>query len=197
MAVLSPGFADAPREAQTVFRAVMEALARPTSLQPLAADLDPPAPLSAELAAVALTLCDGDSPVWLDAKLAAAPAVAVWLRFHTGAPITDDPGQASFALAADPAGLPPLADFAQGTEEFPDRSTTIVLAAQSFGGADGIRVSGPGMRGVETLAVEPLPRDLTRQWRENRRGFPRGVDLVFAGKGSVAGLPRSSRIVEE
>jgi alpha-D-ribose 1-methylphosphonate 5-triphosphate synthase subunit PhnH len=33
--------------------------------------------------------------------------------------------------------------------------------------------------------------------RDNRVLFPRGIDLIFAAPGSVAALPRSSRLVEE
>ena len=47
---LLPGFADPVLDAQRVFRAVMEALARPGSLQPLSDLPDVPAPLTPELA---------------------------------------------------------------------------------------------------------------------------------------------------
>lgn len=195
--VSAPGFADAPREAQRVFRAVMEAMARPASLHALAPALSPPAPLTPELAAVALTLCDGDSPLWLDAALGREPAVAAWLRFHTGAPLAESPAGAAFALAAEPAALPPLADFAPGSEEFPDRSTTLVLAVTGFEGAEAFTVEGPGVRGSARFAPHPLPGDLAAQWRANRALFPRGVDLVFAGAGKVAALPRSARLIGE
>ena len=100
---LLPGFADPVLDAQRVFRGVMEALARPGSLQPLADLPEVPAPLTPELAAIALALADADAPLWLDAPLAGAPAVAEFLRFHTGAPIVKDPAEAAFALVADPA----------------------------------------------------------------------------------------------
>lgn len=195
-AVSAPGFADAPREAQRVFRAVMDAMARPALPGPLAVALTPPAPLTPELAAIALALCDGDSPLWLDAALGGEPAVAAWLRFHTGAPLTGDPAEAAFALAADPAALPPLENFAPGSEEFPDRSTTIVLAVRGFSGAETFCVEGPGVKGRASVAPEPLPGGFREQWRANRKLFPRGVDLVFAGGGQVAALPRSARLVE-
>ena len=62
------GFADAVREAQAVFRTVMMALARPGTIGRIEARLTPPAPLTPELAAVALTLADHETPVWLDPR---------------------------------------------------------------------------------------------------------------------------------
>ena len=73
---LAAGFADPVIESQGVFRAVMDALARPGTPMPLSAALAPPAPLTPGLAAVALTLADHEAPLWLDPPLAEAPAVA-------------------------------------------------------------------------------------------------------------------------
>ena len=57
------------------------------------------APPARQRAFVALTLGDGDTPVWLDADLAAAPEVAEWLAFQTGAVTTTAPSSAALALA--------------------------------------------------------------------------------------------------
>jgi alpha-D-ribose 1-methylphosphonate 5-triphosphate synthase subunit PhnH len=57
------GFADPVLDSQSVFRTVMMALARPGTIAELATgQLLPPAPLTPELAAVALTLCDHETP---------------------------------------------------------------------------------------------------------------------------------------
>ena len=87
---LALGFAEPVLDAQRVFRAVMEALARPGTVQALACALTPPAPLTPELAAVALTLVDHETPLWLDGGLRAAPGVAEYRRFHAGAPSVED-----------------------------------------------------------------------------------------------------------
>jgi alpha-D-ribose 1-methylphosphonate 5-triphosphate synthase subunit PhnH len=192
-----PGFTDVSRESQVVFRAVMDAMAHPTTKQSLPIALQPPAPLTPELAAVALALADHDAPIWLDDTLAANPAVAAYLRFHTGASVVTDPKDAAFALVADAAALRPLESFALGTEEYPDRSTTIVIAVEGFGGPDVLRVEGPGLASPGSLAPTPFPADFRKQVQDNHALFPRGVDLIFAAPGSVAALPRSSRLSEE
>ncbi len=66
------GFADPVIAGQRGFKAIMDALARPGTVQQLPAEAQPPAPLPRGLAEIALTLCDHDSPVWLDPTLAAA-----------------------------------------------------------------------------------------------------------------------------
>jgi alpha-D-ribose 1-methylphosphonate 5-triphosphate synthase subunit PhnH len=194
--MLAPGFADPVHDAQATFRAVMDALARPGQPRPLVPGLAPPAPLTPELAAVALTLTDADTPVWLDAALAAVPDVAAYLRFHTGAPLTDDPARAAFALIREPARCPPLRRFAPGTPAYPDTSTTLVLALDSLIPGDGLHLSGPGIRGAARVAPEPLPPDFVAQLAENRADFPLGVDLILTAPGRVAGLPRSTVVTE-
>lgn len=188
------GFADLVLGAQSVFRAVMEALSRPGTVQSIASDAAPPAPLTPELAALALTLCDHDTLVWLDPSLAASEAVVAWLAFHCGAPLTSNIGEAQFALVTDAAHLPRLEAFGQGTDEYPDRSTTVVLAVGSA--AQPVTLKGPGIK--DQLATKlPLPGgDFVAQWAENRTRFPRGVDLLLVRDGTVVGLPRTTRISE-
>lgn len=189
-----PGFADPVIEAQQVFRAVMNALARPTQVQALDLRLSPPSPLTPGLAAIALALADGDAPLWLDAPLAADPAVAAYLRFHTGAPIVAEPALAAFALIADPAALVSFDDFALGTEDYPDRSTTIVLAVDALEGGAELTLQGPGMREPSTIAPTPVPAQMRQAILDNRTLFPRGMDFVFVTPRQVAALPRSSSL---
>lgn len=199
--MLRPGFADPVHDAQRTFRAVLDALARPGSLQAVAVSLAPPAPLTPELAAVALALADADAPLWLDAELAAVPEVAAYLRFHTGARIADDPAEAAFALIADPASCPPFAAFAQGMPAYPDRAATLVLAlerlsGESLSGEGGLHLSGPGIRGTARLSAAPLPDDIVARLADNHALFPLGIDLILTAPGRVAGLPRSTRVAE-
>lgn len=188
------GFADPVFNAQTVFRAVMDCMARPGLVVPLPDLAAPPPPLMPATAAVALTLCDHDTPVWLDPALAASRGVRDWLGFHTGAPVAQVPAEAHFVIVVHPAELIAIDNFAQGKQEYPDRSATLIFQLDSLSTGQKLRLEGPGIEVSATLAPGPMPRHFVEQWKANRLRFPRGVDLVLAAPEGIACLPRTTRI---
>ncbi|WDR04337.1 phosphonate C-P lyase system protein PhnH [Devosia algicola] len=189
---LEGGFDDPVMDAQRGFRAIMDALANPGTLHTLDLGLTPPAPLPAECAAVALTLCDPESPIWLDPAFENA-AVLAWLRFHTGAPIISDRSKAAFALVSTASSLA-FADFTQGDDLYPDRSTTIVLAVPALSGGAVLCLKGPGIQTEITITPMDLSADFLDQWSHNNARFPRGIDLLLVAENQVIGLPRTTRI---
>jgi alpha-D-ribose 1-methylphosphonate 5-triphosphate synthase subunit PhnH len=195
--MIGAGFADPVTSAQSAFRAILAATSRPGTVCPIGVDVSAPPPLSPAVAAIALTLCDQDTPVWLDAPLRASAEVAAWLRFHCGAKIVDDPATASFALVADARGLPTFECFNLGSADYPDRSTTIVLGIDSFRAGPELVLEGPGIKTRQTLRAAPLPDDIASCLTFNRSLFPRGVDLILASANEIAALPRSVRLVNE
>lgn len=188
------GFHDAVMQAQTNFRGLMDAMARPGTIFRDIALPRPPAPLSPEAGAVALTLCDADTPIWLDPALGVEKAVATWLGFHTGAPVVDQPSSAHFAFVSQPSELIALENFAQGSQAYPDRSATIILQVDNLNHGAALRLSGPGIREAAELAPTPMPRHFLQQWAQNNGRYPRGVDLVLVSRAGIACLPRTTRI---
>lgn len=188
----APGFADPVHAAQRAFCALMWAMAEPGRVCPLAADLAPPAPLSPELAAVALALLDYETPVFLDPALAARPEVMDFLRFHTGAPAAREAAAARFAFCADGADLLPFGAFAQGEPDNPDRSATLVVQVARLE-AGPLLLEGPGIKGRRPFGAGPLPADFAARINANASGFPLGVDLILCAPGAVAALPRTVR----
>jgi alpha-D-ribose 1-methylphosphonate 5-triphosphate synthase subunit PhnH len=180
--------------AQSNFRAILDATASPGTVRPIMAAVPPPPPLSAGAAAVALTLCDNDTPVWLDAALRDSEAVCQWLRFHCGCKLIDAPGDAAFAFVSAAATLPPFESFNLGTSDYPDRSTTIVLNVQTLQAGPPLGLTGPGIRDRAVLRAAPLPVDMPERLAANRALFPRGVDLILVTATDVAALPRSVRL---
>ncbi|TIW51860.1 MAG: phosphonate C-P lyase system protein PhnH, partial [Mesorhizobium sp.] len=150
--------------------------------------------LSATAGAVALSLCDNDTPLWLDPPLQAEASVKAWLGFHTGAPLANTPADAHFALIANPKEMAALDGFAQGTQEYPDRSTTLILLVDDLASGPSLLLEGPGIEKTSMIAPPGMPRHFVEQWKQNNQRFPRGVDIILAAPGSLACLPRTTRI---
>jgi len=194
------GFADPPLDAQSVFRILLDAMAHPGRIRSVATDKAdvamPRAPGELDQAAfvLALTLIDFETPVSLDAKLAADQPVVDALRFHCGCPIIDDPARADFALIGDALEAPGLSAFHQGTPEYPDRATTVVMQVQSLDDTSGVRLTGPGIQTEARLAITGGPPKFWPQWSANHQQFPLGVDLLVTAGDRIAALPRSIQV---
>ncbi len=197
IAELPPGFVDKVLSAQSTFRSVMDAMARPGSVQRIVPTAGTPGPMMRGTAAIALTLFDHDTPLWLDARMTESPELVKWLKFHTGAPVIQDFSVASFALIGDGAALPALERFALGTNEYPDRSTTLIVQVDSLDAGRSFELRGPGIDGVATLQATIKPADLFERLRVNEALFPRGIDLVLVADDAVVAIPRTTRVVNK
>jgi len=193
-ALVDGGFTQPVFEAQAVFRGVMDAMGRPGTVQRIATKTMAPAPLDSLAASIILTLCDQDTSIWLDAALGADHAVGAWIGFHTSASITSHCGSAAFAIVTDPATMPRLSEFALGTQEYPDRSTTLIIALEALDGGKSYTLSGPGIETAASLAPSPLPTDFHDQWLANGAAFPRGVDIILVAPEGIVALPRTTRL---
>jgi alpha-D-ribose 1-methylphosphonate 5-triphosphate synthase subunit PhnH len=195
VAELPAGFADKVLSAQSTFRSVMDAMARPGSVQRIVAAAGTPSPVVRGAAAIALTLFDHDTPVWLDPMMSETSDVKKWLKFHTGAPVIGDSSICSFALIGDPKLLPALDCFAFGGNEYPDRSTTLILQVESLTQGPSFELRGPGIDGVAILQVAIQPDDLFERLAINAALFPRGIDVVLVHDDSIVAIPRTTRLV--
>jgi alpha-D-ribose 1-methylphosphonate 5-triphosphate synthase subunit PhnH len=183
---LTPGFADPVAGAQSCFRAVLDAMARPGRVMSVAG-VSAPTPLCDAAAAVLLTLVDHETPLWLDPD---AEAARSWIAFHTGAPPSNDP---VFVLAL---SLPDLAALPAGTDEMPETSATVILQVTGLGSGRRLMLEGPGLRSPTELRVDGLPEDFVSIWQRNHALFPRGVDLILCAGRDLAALPRSVSVLE-
>lgn len=194
VAEMPAGFADKVLSAQSTFRSVMDAMARPGRVQRIVAAAGTPGAMMRGTAAIALTLFDHDTPVWLDAPMSETPDVTKWLKFHTGAPVIADPSICHFALIGDPRALPALDRFAFGSNEYPDRSTTLILQVESLTQGSALELRGPGIDGTALLQATIAPPDLLERLASNAALFPRGIDVVLVHDNSIVAIPRSTRL---
>jgi alpha-D-ribose 1-methylphosphonate 5-triphosphate synthase subunit PhnH len=195
VAELPAGFADKVLSAQSTFRSVMDAMARPGSVQRIVAAAGTPAAMMRGTAAIALTLFDHDTPVWLDPRMSETSDVAKWLKFHTSAPVVGDSSICSFAVVGDAGVLPSLDRFSLGSNEYPDRSTTLILQVESLTQGPTVELRGPGIDGTAVLQAAIQPPDLFERLAINAALFPRGIDVVLVADDAVVAIPRTMRLV--
>jgi alpha-D-ribose 1-methylphosphonate 5-triphosphate synthase subunit PhnH len=194
---LPAGLADKVLSAQSTFRSVMDALARPGSVQEVVARVGTPRLLMPGTAAIALTLFDHDTPIWFDRRMSENPEVANWLKFHSGAPVVTDPSACAFAVAVDGAALPDFDCFSFGTPEYPDRSTTLILQVKSLTAGCEYELRGPGIDGAVVLRAKIEPNDLFERLAVNAALFPRGLDVVLVCEHQIVAIPRTTRLASQ
>ena len=187
---MRPAFTDPVFGAQEAFRVLMDAMARPGRIQPCAVLPDLPEALAPAAAAALLALADAETPIWTDVTGEARE----WIAFHTGAPLVADPGKAQFLLAT--GAMPKLSALDAGSDETPQESATMILQLEALSDDGGWRLHGPGIEHEHRLHARGLPSDFPAQWAANRKGFPRGVDLILCAGARLAALPRTTRIEE-
>ncbi|MBO1113390.1 phosphonate C-P lyase system protein PhnH [Bordetella petrii] len=185
----APGFGDAVTQSQQTFRAALQALAHPGSIQEIAAGCGVPPGLSPAMTAMLLALADVDAPVWLPAGV--PEAVRQFLRFHCGCPLVDEPSQARFAAVPAGHAAPELGRCHPGDPAYPDTSTTLLLEVESLQGVAAVTLAGPGIATRRELRAAGLPAGFWAQWRANRQIFPLGVDVFLIQGHRLCGLPRT------
>ncbi|MGX1743878.1 phosphonate C-P lyase system protein PhnH [Bosea sp. NPDC055353] len=193
--MIASGFSDPVFQSQAAFRALLAALSEPGRLQEVASEIAPPEGLATATATTLLTLADYETPVWLPEALRDGPAGA-WLRFHCGAALVDDPTEAAFAVIDGAADEPKLSAFNLGTDQFPDRSTTVIVQVAALEGGPALTLAGPGIPGTRTVTPQGLRPGFTDELRENGALYPLGVDVLLARGESLIGLPRSTQVEE-
>jgi len=108
--------------------------------------------------------------------------------------VVSDASIAGFALIGDAKNLPALDRFAFGSNEYPDRSTTLILQVDSLSQGPAYQLRGPGIDGVSTLRATIEPRDLFARLAINATLFPRGIDVVLVDDASIVAIPRTTRL---
>jgi alpha-D-ribose 1-methylphosphonate 5-triphosphate synthase subunit PhnH len=190
---VGPGFADPAADSQVVFRLVLDANSRPGKIVMLPPGILPAneSGLCDAAAAYALMVLDFETPVWLDAKVARA---AAFLRFHCGSPVVDDPAASRFAFAADTGTLPALDRFDLGDEDYPDRSTTLVLEVPEIAAQGGLTLRGPGIRDRAQVTIGGVDARFWRAREELAPVFPLGLDLIFVSGRHLVAVPRTTLV---
>jgi alpha-D-ribose 1-methylphosphonate 5-triphosphate synthase subunit PhnH len=187
------GLAEPVADGVRIFRVVLDAMAHPGRILAVPATAEAPPPLHAAAAALCLTLVDFETPLWVDG-MAATPEAVEYLRFHCGCAFVGEPARARFGLVADPRRMPGFEAFALGTDEYPDRSATLIIQVEALRPVAGRHLAGPGIERQADLDVRGVPESFWAEVQRNHSRFPRGVDLILAAPDVIAALPRTTRV---
>jgi alpha-D-ribose 1-methylphosphonate 5-triphosphate synthase subunit PhnH len=193
--LIAAGFADPVFQSQAAFRALLSALSEPGTHHEITRETSAPEGLDGAAATALLTLADYETPIWLPRALRDGPAGA-WLRFHCGAALVEQPSTASFAVLDGAATGPLLAEFNAGHDQFPDRSTTVIVSCEALDGGRGVTLSGPGIAATRSIAPRGLRPGFWAEVAANADLYPLGVDLILSCGDALIGLPRSTQIRE-
>ncbi len=187
------GLADPVLDSQHVYRAILSAFAQPGRISQVDRLETAPPPLAPATAAAGLTLFDLATPVWIAPDII-TDAAAGFFSFHTGCPMTDDPGTAAFAIISGMDGASLARDFSAGTPEYPDRSATLIVQVAALTEGHGRRLTGPGIESehrLDVTGVSPAFWDLVGA---NHARFPLGLDFILVAGGRLACLPRTTKV---
>ncbi|CAI8291742.1 MAG: Alpha-D-ribose 1-methylphosphonate 5-triphosphate synthase subunit PhnH [Gammaproteobacteria bacterium] len=175
---------------QQAFRHALSALAEP--LRPLSLpEVTAPEGIGKGLWAMVLTLLDHDVTVhWPDMS----DSMRANLVFHTGVRIAEEPEKADWVVlhSDDPNTESVLDRVSIGTHESPDTATSVLMMT-SHASTD-VLAEGPGFENPQELKVE-LPESLVSRVIQNNKQYPLGFDLFLVSDHTVAGLPRSTRLM--
>jgi alpha-D-ribose 1-methylphosphonate 5-triphosphate synthase subunit PhnH len=172
-----------PDTQQQNYRVLLEAMARPGSVQTLQGLDESPGALVAVLATLldaSVSLCDSDGLLSDNDRS----------LLQTG---QAEPEQADYLLCSgqrEPRFEPKL-----GTLPSPEQSATLLIRVAALDAGDlRLVLNGPGIKGGRKCSIGGLnPRWLARR-EDWVCGFPLGVDMILVDEKRVLALPRTTRV---
>lgn len=186
-----PGFSNPVMDSQQAFRKILDAISHPGRIVTFENAPEGPQALSSAATSVCLALVDFETPVWFDSK---AHQTADFFKFHCGCPIAELSKDAVFALVADAAKLTDLEVFNLGSNDYPDRSSTVIIDVSGFSNQEGITLRGPGIEHTSQLYVDGVNKGFWEQVQANHSLFPRGIDILLTSGNQLVALPRTTQI---
>lgn len=178
------------QDAQHSFRRLLKAMSEPGVIVGLHQLQHGWQPLDIATTSVLLTLADGDTPVWLSPALS-NDLLSQNLRFHTGAPLCDQPESAQFAIADSQITGHQMSQLNQGNALAPEQGATLILQLNSLSGGRMLRLTGAGIP-EERMVAPRLPDCIVNTLTERQHPFPLGIDLLLTCSERLLAIPRTT-----
>ncbi|SMB50685.1 carbon-phosphorus lyase complex subunit [Serratia proteamaculans] len=188
---LLTGFAQPIEQSQQAFRLILKALSEPGHIVTL-----PDSPiwgaLNAASTAALLTLADQETPIQLCLALE-SEQVLTNIRFHSGAPLANNPEEVCFALFDAQLQTADLLALPHGSEISPEFSTTVVIQLDSLEQGTALRLTGPGIEQQRVISPS-LPPVLLDYLINRPQRFPLGLDFLLTCGERLLALPRTTHV---
>ena len=180
------------QDAQHSFRRLLKAMSEPGVIVALHQLKHGWQPLNVATTSVLLTLADNDTPVWLSNALH-NDIVSQSLRFHTNAPLVEQPQQATFAVSSDTISSEQLNALCEGSAVAPETSATLIVQVSSLSGGRMLRLTGAGIA-EERMIAPQLPSCILHELTERPHPFPLGIDLILTCGERLLAIPRTTHV---
>ncbi len=187
------GFSDTSRQSNEIFRTVMNALSHPGRIFELDTELACPPAVNHTATAILMALADYETPIWFAPDIASNQLTSHF-SFHTGCTISPTASDAAFAVASISSNFSFINELSLGTSENPHLSATLILMIDGFADAEGLKLTGPGIKDQAYVNPERLPDEVISMITQNAKLFPLGIDLLLASDDQLVGIPRSTKL---
>jgi alpha-D-ribose 1-methylphosphonate 5-triphosphate synthase subunit PhnH len=198
---LLPAFTDETTDSQEVFRHILKAMSEPGTIL----DIDPVSvPANSRyskkigqnklscLWSVAQTLLDSDCSVFVYPSISDNSFIQS-LVFYTGVSIARDVKEADFIFMSMDE-LKDINEFNLGGIEKPHLSNTALLYVEAITVDAQIALSGPGIKGSQSLTLAGLDEEKASLLQNNHSLYPCGIDFIFCSDTKMTAIPRSTKI---
>ncbi|HAX8753315.1 TPA: phosphonate C-P lyase system protein PhnH, partial [Escherichia coli] len=115
------------------------------------------------------------------------------LRFHTNAPLVNQPKQATFAVTDEAISSEQLNALSTGTAVAPEAGATLILQVTSLSGGRMLRLTGAGIA-EERMIAPQLPKCILHELTERPHPFPLGIDLILTCGERLLAIPRTTHV---
>lgn len=196
---------DSVHDTQRIYRALLNAVARPGTIQDIGAaigKLDLSLEFNRTAAAISLTLLDGE--VGHAVRMSASQPLSDYIRRMTFSPAMPL-NRADYVFAdgdSDAAAIAGLIEpLRRGTHEAPDLGATLFLNVKELGSRAACErrwtLSGPGIAAETDCCITGLADGWLAEREKANAEYPLGIDLfLYTEQGLLVALPRTTNIRE-
>ena len=93
-----------------------------------------------------------------------------------------------------PGACPPDFQPMLGSLENPEQGATLIVVAERLGTGGRLHLSGPGIDGTATIAVQGVDPTWWQKREQWNASFPLGVDMIVVAGRQVLALPRTTHV---